>query len=476
MARLYISATRQSSGKTAVSVGLTAAFAARGIIPQPFKKGPDYIDSMWLGRAAGRACINLDFHTMSTEEIRATFLRYAASSQIAVIEGTKGLFDGLAVDGSDSNAALAKQLGAQVVLVVDAKGMTRGIVPLLLGHLQFDTTIDVGGIILNNLGGTRHEAKLKAAISRYLDVPVLGAIPRDTRMQLTMRHLGLMPSNEADDADQRIADLQSCIETYVDIDALLAVARRAPAFEPPSNVSGNVTTNLKVRIGIAQDSAFGFYYPDDLIRLQEAGAELVTIDTLKDSTLPDIDALLIGGGFPETHLAALQANQTLRTAVRSALAAGLPCYAECGGLMYLARSITWNGDRFDMVGAIPGDIIMHDKPIGKGYTKLEETADHPWNPPGTATPLRVFNAHEFHYSEIKNLPEDTRYAFRMRRGVGIDGKNDGIVYNNLLACYCHLRDVGGNHWTSRFLAFVRQHASLSRPALAHASGNEYCRS
>lgn len=468
MLRLYISATRQSSGKTAVSVGLAAALAARGLTPQPFKKGPDYIDSMWLGRAAGRPCINLDYHTMSTDEVQSTFEHYAAGSGCAVIEGTKGLFDGLDLAGSDSNAALARQLETPVVLVVDAKGMTRGIVPLLMGHIAFEPELRIAGVILNNLGGARHESKLRAAIARYLDLPVLGAIPHDQRMALTMRHLGLMPSNEAKDADLRIAALQSCIEAYVDIDAVLAVAASAPPVPHAAAPRERGSSEPPVRIGIARDSAFGFYYPDDLERLRAAGAELVAINTLSDSRLPRIDGLLLGGGFPETHLAALEANAALRHEIRTAIESGLPCYAECGGLMYLARSITWNDQHYEMAGILPGDIIMHPKPVGKGYTRLEETADHPWTAlPGSEQPL-TFNAHEFHYSSIEGLPADTRYAFRVRRGVGIDGTHDGIVHNNLLACYCHLRDVGGNHWTSRFVEFIRRHHGISHPPLAQA--------
>lgn len=470
MPHLYISATRQTSGKTAVSIGLVAALTARGVITQPFKKGPDYIDSMWLGRAAARSCINLDFHTMSTDCISATFARYSASAQIAVIEGTKGLFDGLDLDGKDSNAALAKQLDAPVVLVIDCKGMTRGIVPLVLGHVHFDPQVNIAGIILNNLGGARHEAKLRAALSRYTELPVLGAIPNDPRMELTMRHLGLMPSNETQDAESRIADLRACIESYVDIDALLAIANKSSAPICHPQAQPRHQPPAPVRIGIARDSAFGFYYPDDLERLQRAGAELIPINIMSDKHLPAIDGLLIGGGFPETHLAELQANTTLRDEIRSAIEAGLPCYAECGGLMYLSRSIAWKGTVFDMVGALPGEIVMHAKPVGKGYTRLEETRDHPWGSLSTSEHPQIFNAHEFHYSSIQGLPADTRFAFRIHRGVGVNGTHDGIVHNNLLACYCHLRDVGGNQWTRRFVDFIRHHMGLAHTPDANAGG------
>lgn len=470
MPRLYISATRQSSGKTAVSIGLAAALAARGLAPRPFKKGPDYIDSMWLGRAAGLPCINLDFHTMSAAEIRATFARYAQPGQVSLIEGTKGLFDGLDVEGGDSNAALAKLLETPVVLVIDAKGMTRGVVPLLLGHLNFDPAVKISGVILNNLGGARHESKMRAAIARYANIPVLGAIPRDPRMELTMRHLGLMPSNEAQDTEQRIGALRACIEEHVDVDSLQTIAAAAPAIVAKPLLFDSDAGASRVRIGIARDAAFGFYYPDDLERLEHAGAELVPIDTLHDAQLPPIDGLLIGGGFPETHLAALQANTELRRDIRRAIEAGLPSYAECGGLMYLARTITWNDERFEMVGALPGDVVMHAKPVGRGYTRLEETPDHPWGASPTGEPPLQFNAHEFHYSSVVGLSPDTRFAFRVHRGVGVDGERDGIVLHNLLACYCHLRDVGTTRWASRFVDFVRHHTLRSQPPQHNTRG------
>ncbi len=460
MARIYLSATRQSSGKTAVSIGIAAALRARGLSVQPFKKGPDYIDPMWISRAAQRPCFNLDFHTMSPTEIRSLYGQHTRGADFTLVEGTKGLFDGLDLTGEDSNAALAKLLKTPVILVVDARGMTRGVVPLVLGHQQFDTDALLAGIILNNLGGSRHESKLRAALEHYTDIPVIGAIPRDRRMEMTMRHLGLMPSNEAEDADRRIAALQSCIEDNVDLDTLLGTANQAPAPTFEALAKPTVAAKPDVRIGIARDSAFGFYYPDDLEQLTELGATLVPFNTMQESRLPDVDGLLIGGGFPETHLEALEKNRALRNAIREAIAAGMPCYAECGGLMYLARSITWHGRQYEMAGAIDGDVVMHPRPIGKGYTRLEETQQHPW-PVTSVAHSAIYNAHEFHYSEILNLPEETVFAYRVLRGMGIDGDSDGIVHKNLLACYCHLRQFGGSQWCERFVDAIRQHRQHS---------------
>jgi cobyrinic acid a,c-diamide synthase len=209
-----------------------------------------------------------------------------------------------------------------------------------------------------------------------------------------------------------------------------------------------------VRIGIARDAAFGFYYPGDLDALQAAGAELVNFSALHDAHLPQVDGVFIGGGFPETHMEALASNASLRGELRDAIEGGLPAYAECGGLMYLARGIEWNGRRAGMVGVIPGDIVMHARPVGRGYVQLRETGRSPWPEP-QARKARLIPAHEFHYSSVENLAPGVEFAYEMERGHGIDGRHDGIVHKNLLASFTHLRDVEDNHWTARFVEFVR---------------------
>ncbi len=451
MAHLLISAAHKSSGKTTVSIGLCAALRARGLRVQPFKKGPDYIDPMWLALAAGRPCHNLDFHTQGREEIVALAAGRTVDADLALIEGNKGLYDGLDLDGSNSNAALARLLGAPVVLVIDARGMTRGIAPLILGYQAFEPGVHIAGVILNQLGGSRHEAKLRAVIEHYTDVPVLGAVHRDPALEIVERHLGLVPSNEHEAAAERIRAVGARIAAQVNLDAVLAVARSAPplpATPPPAAPpdAGDLT------VGVLRDAAFGFYYQGDLEALERAGARLVFIDAIRDRRLPAVDALLIGGGFPETQMDALSANVELRGAIRAALAGGLPAYAECGGLMYLSRAIRWGGRRREMVGLIPAEAVMCERPQGRGYVRLAETAAHPW--PGTAS--GELAAHEFHYSRLEGLPADTRFAYEVLRGQGVDGRRDGIVTGNTLACYAHLRDTAAHRWTERFLAFVRQ--------------------
>jgi cobyrinic acid a,c-diamide synthase len=454
--RLLVSATHKSSGKTTVAIGLCRALRDRGLTVQAFKKGPDYIDPMWLTAATGRRCRNLDPYLSDTSEYRGTFRRHADVADVSVVEGNKGLYDGLALDGSNSNAALAKALGLPVVLVIDARGMTRGIAPLILGYQAFDRDVRFGGVILNNLGGSRHEAKLRMVIEHYTDVRVLGAVHCDPRLSIAERYLGLTPSNEADGAEQRVTAIGSVVGAQVDLDELLRVAADVPPIAVPGDAVADPfppAAEPDLRIGVAQDRAFGFYYADDLDALRAAGATLVAIDTLSDTQLPNVDGLFIGGGFPELYAAELEANAALRTRIRSAIEAGLPVYAECGGLMYLARTLTHKGQQYRMVGAISGDVVMHERPVGRGYVNLEEALDFPW--PAASASGDAVRAHEFHYSSIENLPADTRYAYTVKRGHGVDGRRDGIVVHNLLASYAHLRTAGGNAWAARFVDFVR---------------------
>jgi cobyrinic acid a,c-diamide synthase len=454
--RFLVSAAHKSSGKTTIAIGLAAALARRGLAVQPFKKGPDFIDPLWLSAAAGRRCRNLDPYLSDDDEIRATFLRHAAGADVALVEGNKGLYDGVALDGSNSNAALAKVLGLPVVLVVDARGMTRGVAPLVLGYQAFDRDLRIAGVILNQVGGARHEAKLRMVLEQYTDVPVLGAVHHDPHLAIVERHLGLMPSNETADAARLVADIGSTIERQVDVDRLLRIAADVPTLRAPATnaTSPPPLPESDIRIGIPQDRAFGFYYADDLDALRAAGATLVRFDALADAQLPNVDALFIGGGFPEVYARELEANAALRTRIRNLVDAGLPVYAECGGLMYLARSISVGGHAYRMVGAIPGDVVMRERPVGRGYVHLEETGAFPW--PAVPDAPRPIRAHEFHHAALENLPADTRFAYEVTRGYGIDGRHDGIVVGNVLASFAHLRSTRGRDWAARFVEFIRR--------------------
>ena len=510
MGRIYISAGHKSSGKTTLSIGLCAALSQQGKRVQPFKKGPDYIDPLWLSKASSinnqRQCYNLDFNTQTTDEILDTLSRYESVSDISLIEGNKGLYDGVALDGSDSNAAMAKLTKTPVILVIDARGVTRGVAPLLLGYQAFDTDINIAGVIYNFCGGARHEQKLRAVTEQYTDIPVFGMLRKSLSMDLAERHLGLMPSNECKDAKQKISEIAQFVTGSVDLSKVIDSSNElentqtndsdiplSHRFKKPSQslrvsrISNTVKnprditdSHKKVRIGICEDAAFGFYYADDKQALIEAGAELVSIDTLHDAALPkDLDGLFIGGGFPETQMKSFEANHSMRNSIHLAIESGLPTYAECGGLMYLSQSIQWKGQTAEMVGIIPCVAKMNRKPQGRGYVRLKETSAMPWdNIPKMHSQSSEMNddiyAHEFHYSSlclqqgsprqspITNTQKDTgllhakgKFAYKVERGVGITGEYDGWVYKNLVATYSHLRHTKNNPWATRFVSFVR---------------------
>lgn len=456
--RFLIAAAHKSSGKTVISTGLSRALKMRGLQVQTFKKGPDYIDPMWLEQASGRPCYNLDFNTMREEEVRQLLASRADGADISVIESNKGLYDGVDLRGADSNAAMAKLIDAPVVLVVDTTGTTRGIAPLLVGYQAFDPDVNIAGIILNKTGGPRHEGKLRAAIEEYTDLRVLGAVGRSGDLEIGERHLGLTTPGETGMIEGLIDTLGKRMAESVDLDALIEIANTAPDIVTPSTAKPPQFAE-GVRIGVAKDTAFGFYYPDDFEAFTDAGAELVYFDAINDTALPDIDGLFIGGGFPETSMAALAANGQMRADIKRAIENGLPAYAECGGLMYLCKTLEWQGEQREMVGVISGNAVMCDRPQGRGHTQLSPSPDCPWQ-----IDDGLIKAHEFHYAKVENLPEDTHFGFDVKRGAGISGAHDGIVVHNLMAGFCHMRNTASNPWVTRFLRHVIALKTTKNPA------------
>ncbi len=449
MPAFMIAAAHKSSGKTVVSVGLAAALRSRGQKVQTFKKGPDYIDPMWLHAASGRPCYNLDFNTMAPGELRTLFAGKSAGADISLLEANKGLHDGVDPAGSDANAQLARLLGLPVVLVIDTIGITRGIAPLLLGYQAFDRQVNIAGVILNKVGGSRHEGKLRAAVEAYTDIAVLGALGNSPELQVPERHLGLTTPGETSALDEVVARFEKHVGAGVDLERVENVARTFRADPGRNKEPARPVVSRDLRIAIARDRAFGFYYPDDLEAFEGLGVELVSFDALHDQTLPPVDGLFIGGGFPETCAGELSANTALRSRIRQAIADGLPTYAECGGLMYLCRSISWQGKEHEMVGAINATAVMNPRPQGRGYARFATNPGHPWNMHAE------FPAHEFHYAGLEGLSPDTRFAHKILRGHGVDGHNDAIVSNNLLAGFCHLRNSAASPWVSHFVEFVR---------------------
>ncbi|MGE3642427.1 MAG: cobyrinate a,c-diamide synthase [Beijerinckiaceae bacterium] len=451
MSRLFVSAAHKSSGKTTLSIGIAAALAGEGLHVQCFKKGPDYIDPMWHARASGRPCYNLDFNTQDSSEILDLAARKSAGAHFTLIEGNKGLHDGVDPEGSDSSAALAKLLQAPVVLVVDVLGMTRGIAPLLIGYQAFDRDVNIAGVILNRVGTARQEGKLRAAIERYCDMPVLGAVGRNGALEVAERHLGLTTPAEDDTCAAKISAAAAAVRNGVDLRRLQEIACKAGAASLPRLPEPPLLPQ-SFTLAVARDEAFGFYYPDDLEALQRNGARLVFFDVLRDAHLPDADALFVGGGFPEMHAQRLAANAPLRADIARRITAGIPAYAECGGLMYLGESIEIHGERHAMVGAIPGRSVFHSRPQGRGLVRLVPAAGHPWALAAGGAPIR---AHEFHYASFEPRAAGLQFAYEVARGHGVDGSRDGIRVHNLLANFSHLRDTAQCNWTAAFAGFVR---------------------
>jgi cobyrinic acid a,c-diamide synthase len=444
--RLVIAGLRGGSGKTTVSLGLIAALRSlKGLAVIPFKKGPDYIDAGWLSVAARNPCYNLDPFLISQEKIMDSFISHC-TGDIAVIEGNRGLYDGMDAEGSYSTAELAKILKSPVLLVVDCTKMTRTTAALVLGCMNLDRNVQIKGVILNQVSGSRHESVIRAAIGQYCSLPVVGAIPRLPAGEFPERHMGLTPYQEHPDTDRAISFAETLANNYLDIERILRVAREVDPLEAPETASPSVITrHLSLRIGVIRDSAFQFYYPENFDELRAHGATLIEISALTGRALPDdIDALYIGGGFPETHAIALAENLPFRDSLRNAVSEGLPVYAECGGLMYLGEGLLLGDRKYPMAGIFPLVFSLEKKPQAHGYSIVEVVSGNPFYPQGT-----ILKGHEFHYSRPLNTAEESdrfSYAFKMKRGHGIHGKRDGICFNNVLATYTHVHARGTEEW------------------------------
>lgn len=462
--RLVIAAPQGRSGKTTLSLGICAALSGRGLSIQPFKKGPDYIDPSWLSEAAGRPCRSLDtfFLPGATALRRALWAgarQGAQPADLCLVEGNHGLYDSLEEDGSGSSAAVARALQAPILLVVNAARMSRSAAAMVHGYQTFEPDTPIAAVILNNVAQGRHLAKLRSAIESYCRIPVIGALPRDAALTIPDRHLGLVPRGEDDSLAPAIQACRQAAEHFVDLQAVLEIARAAPGWEVAPETSQATAEaaqagddSLQPTIGVLRDQAFSFYYPENLEALQASGARLEFIDALHSPHLPRVDALYIGGGFPELFLQQLSQNVAFRQEVRQAIEAGLPVYAECGGLMYLSRSIAWAGQRAEMVGALPCEVEMTATPQGHGYVLAECSHENPFFPIGAR-----LRGHEFHNSRLVNLPQDWPLALRLERGAGIAGQRDGLVYRNVFASYCHLHAGGAPGWAESLAAQARAH-------------------
>lgn len=425
---LVIAAPASGSGKTTVTLGLLAALQRRGMRVAPFKVGPDFIDPGHHAAACGRTSRNLDGWMCGEEAVRASFSSACRDAEVAVVEGVMGLFDGASGDSDEgSTAEIARWLSGQILLVVDARSQARSIAALVKGFVEFAPDLKFAGVICNRVGSARHAELLREALASTPGLPpLLGCLPRDEQVALPERHLGLVTADEGCGDYTALADL---VETHLELDRL---------FEDREDRGQTMTLDTlvqchgltpQVRIGIPRDAAFCFYYPENLELLAGAGAELVPFSPLAGDRLPaGLNGLYLGGGYPELYAEQLATNIGLLEDLRSAIAAGLPVYAECGGMLLLTEGI----DDYDMAGILPGRARLLPKRKALGYRQVEFLTDTPLGPVGTQA-----RGHEFHYSEL-DLPTSIPRCYQLTRKGGADLGREGFRVNNLLASYVHL--------------------------------------
>ncbi|QJA05536.1 cobyrinate a,c-diamide synthase [Thermosulfurimonas marina] len=445
LSRIVIAAQRGGAGKTLFTLGLIRRLLREGLRVAPFKKGPDYIDAGWLSRAAERPCRNLDPFLMEEKALLKVFREGASGADIAVVEGNRGLFDGVDLEGTCSTARLARLLQAPVILVLDCTKVTRTLAAVVKGFQAFDPGVHLAGVVLNRVARARHENIVTRAIEHYTGVPVLGAVPR-LRIPFPERHLGLIPWQEYGGKERLFEALEEAL-AGVEVHRLLEVAAQAPPLllpeEPLWSSSGSLSG---VRIGVFRDQAFQFYYPENLEILALAGAELVFIDALREKRLPSVSALYLGGGFPETQAEALAENSSLMKDLKEAAEDGLPVYAECGGILYLGRELSWKGRTYPMCGVLPVDFEVRERPAGHGYSLVGVVAPNPYYPEGL-----LLQGHEFHYSVPTRVGEGPSFVLKVERGFGFDGLRDGILYKRVFGTYTHVHAVSTPAWLEGWL-------------------------
>ena len=435
--RLMIAGTASSVGKTTITAGLIAAFKTRGLTVQAFKVGPDFIDPAYLAHVSGRPCRNLDSWMLGEGALRQVLAHGSVGADLALIEGMMGLFDGRGGNAEGSTAEVAATTRAPVVLVIDVGRMGESAAAIAMGFKSYAGSQKIAGVLLNNVGSDGHRRSVEEAIWNGAKLPVVGALSAMPELGIPERQLGLLPVLENKAWDRMIAVLSEAIERQVDLDLLLRIAQKAELLPlvPKKMFQGKPSPMPPVRIAVAYDEAFNFYYPENLELLEEQGAEIVPFSPLEDGELPaDVAGVYLGGGFPEVFAEPLASNQAMAESLQRAHRGGMPIYAECGGLMFLSRSLeTESGVRHRMVGLVPVDVEMDGEVHRFGYRQILTLEDSLLSPRG-----QFFRGHEFHWSRIKNQDPAIKPAYQMTNAEGDVIGYEGVVMPNLLASYVHL--------------------------------------
>jgi cobyrinic acid a,c-diamide synthase len=446
--RILLAGDRSSSGKTTIVAGLLSALRGRNLAVQPFKVAMDYIDPSYHTWITGRHCRNLDGYLMPEKAVKEVYAHASAGADISVIEGVRGLYEGY--DGDlGSTAQIAKMLHAPVIFVVDARSITRSAAALVRGYMDFDPKVMIKGVILNKVGSERHAEKAKKEIERYAGVEVVGTIPRNDSMHLAMRHLGLVPVLEGETRHEgfveRLDRIRKIVEEGLDIDRILEIAREAgPLQMPEPDLYIENDQGMGLKIGVALDEAFNFYYRDNIELMELSGAKVVPFSPVHDTAVPAVDGIYIGGGYPEIYSKELSRNRAMIGSIIQAHEKDLPIYAECGGLMYLAREIEWDGAVREMAGIVPG--IARKGPVRVvSYVRGSLVRDCVLGPAGSH-----LLGHEFHHSEMV-MEEEVDYALRLDRGTGIKDGWDGIVDGSMIASYTHIHSASYRGFPSEFI-------------------------
>ncbi|CAE6488622.1 Cobyrinate a,c-diamide synthase [Candidatus Nitrosotenuis uzonensis] len=446
--RLVVGGATSGVGKTSITCSIIHALRKRGYSVQPFKVGPDYIDPSYLSAAAGNTARNLDSWIMGDKAVMRSFVKNS-TSDISIIEGVMGYYDGFSgASNFSSTHHVASILQTPSILVLDASRTARSIAATALGYTKFHRNSRIAGFILNKIGSKKHEMMCREALAT-LKIPILGCIPKNQSLSLESRHLGLIPATEQTEIRQKISKMSREISKFIDVDSIALIASKAPMLAYQKETKDK---KPQITIAVALDKSFNFYYYDNFDALKRHGAKIEFFSPISDARPPPCSGLYIGGGFPEVLGQPLAKNQMMKKAIRELAEDSMPIYGECGGLMYLTKSIDYEKKKFQMVGLFDAQTSMEKKMV-LNYTSGTAISDCV-----VATKSSQFFGHEFHYSELKSIPKDAKFAYKMTIGTGIKNKKDGLIEYNTLASYMHLYFARSRHASN----FVKHCIKYSR--------------